>query len=557
MGQRELRVRSMNAANVTMRKATLGTDENFPERPIATHAAFLARRFNHAAERVETLVKTHKALLANASHELRSPLARIRMGLELMTPEPAPAVRDEISRNISELDQLIDEILLASRLDARESDIGTFEAVDLTGDTLVLAAPDERRRSWATGRYGRVLQSSVHAVLGDHVRVEVVLAGGPVPARPTRGVAAHAAVPAAQARPTPPELEFQPKLTFEQFVIGDANRFAHAAALAVAELPGQAYNPLFIVGPPGVGKTHLLHSIGNYVNAYGGGLTVRYTTVERFTNEFLEALKARDVDSFKHRYRRNDVLLIDDVQFLESKVKTEEEFFHTFNALHETGAQIVLTSDRPPRDMAALEDRLRQRFESGLLVDIQRPDPATRLTVLRKRALHDGVDADPDVLRLIADRVTDNLRSLEAALIRVVAYASLTGRAIDAQLADDVLTQLYGRQQERAIAAGGEATLEHIQELVAEAFGLTREELLSPSRAARVAWPRQVAMYLAREHTHATLPAIGRSFGGRDHSTVLHAIRRATDRMSTDPDAYDKVTKITARLTSADPGGAV
>jgi chromosomal replication initiator protein len=353
-----------------------------------------------------------------------------------------------------------------------------------------------------------------------------------------------------------------PKYTFEQFVIGDANRFAHAAALAVAELPGQAYNPLFIVGPPGVGKTHLLHSIGNYVRAYGGGLTVRYTTVERFTNEFLEALKARDVDAFKHRYRRNDLLLIDDVQFLESKVKTEEEFFHTFNALHETGSQLVLTSDRPPRDMAALEDRLRQRFESGLLVDIREPDDATRLTVLRKRAHHDGIVlADPAVLEVIAARVTDNLRSLEAALIRVVAYASLTDKPITPELADQVLTQLYGRQQERAIAAGGRAggdiVIERIQELVAEAFSLTREELVSPSRAARVAWPRQVAMYLAREHTHETLPAIGRRFGGRDHSTVLHACKRAADRIGTDPDAYDAVTKITARLTSPGRDGAV
>jgi chromosomal replication initiator protein len=427
------------------------------------------------------------------------------------------------------------------------------------GDRVVLLAGADVR-DWVAQRYAAILQDAARAVLGAGATVDVrdaASGGSPSPATPARPTTPAGDDPTSELFADDGATPLNAKYTFEQFVIGDANRFAHAAALAVAELPGQAYNPLFIVGPPGVGKTHLLHSIGNYIQAYGGGLTVRYTTVERFTNEFLEALRAREVDAFKHRYRRNDVLLIDDVQFLESKVKTEEEFFHTFNALHETGAQIVLTSDRPPRDMAALEDRLRQRFESGLLVDIQRPDPATRLTVLRKRALHDGVDADPDVLRLIADRVTDNLRSLEAALIRVVAYASLTGRPIDAQLADDVLTQLYGRQQERAVAAGGEATVEHIQDLVAEAFGLTREELLSSSRAARVAWPRQVAMYLAREHTHATLPAIGRSFGGRDHSTVLHAIKRATDRMSTDPDAYDKVTKITARLTSADGGGAV
>jgi chromosomal replication initiator protein len=424
------------------------------------------------------------------------------------------------------------------------------------GDRLTIDAPADVRE-WVGQRFAAVIEEAARALLGPATTVQLRDATAVAPAGPA---GAAPATPHRAAAPAPEDprtalfddevSRLNPKYTFEQFVIGDANRFAHAAALAVAELPGQAYNPLFIVGPPGVGKTHLLHSIGNYVRAYGGGLTVRYTTVERFTNEFLEALRARDVDAFKHRYRRNDVLLIDDVQFLESKVKTEEEFFHTFNALHETGSQLVLTSDRPPRDMAALEDRLRQRFESGLLVDIREPDAATRLTVLRKRAHHDGIVlADESVLELIAERVTDNLRSLEAALIRVVAYASLTDAAIDRELAEQVLTQLYGRQPGRGTAST--PTVERIQDLVAETFGLTRDELLSPSRAARVAWPRQVAMYLAREHTHETLPAIGARFGGRDHSTVLHACKRATDRIRTDPDAYDAVTRITARLTDA------
>ena len=422
----------------------------------------------------------------------------------------------------------------------------------LDGERLVVLAPADVR-AWVQQRFVGVLEEAARGVIGAGATVELRDAGD------DDASSARATAPQAPPADDPRAVLFDdevsrlnPKYTFEQFVIGDANRFAHAAALAVAELPGQAYNPLFIVGPPGVGKTHLLHSIGNYVRAYGGGLTVRYTTVERFTNEFLEALKARDVDAFKHRYRRNDVLLIDDVQFLEAKVKTEEEFFHTFNALHETGSQLVLTSDRPPRDLARLEDRLRQRFESGLLVDIREPDPATRVTVLRKRAHHDGIDVGDDgVLELIAERVTDNVRSLEAALIRVVAYASLTGKAIDRPLADEVLTQLYGRATAAAVRAGGPPTVQVIQELVAEAFGLTREELLSPSRAARVAWPRQVAMYLSRQHTHETLPAIGRHFGGRDHSTVLHACKRAANRLGTDPEAYDAVTRITAQLTDA------
>ncbi|MCW3023940.1 MAG: chromosomal replication initiator protein DnaA [Conexibacter sp.] len=438
----------------------------------------------------------------------------------------------------------------------------------IDGDRAILLAPAEVR-SWIQERFSTVLAAAARDAFGDQpLQVEV---RGEDDARSAKasGTAGHRGsstgrAPAGAPRPADPRPDLfgdevsrlNPKFTFEQFVIGDANRFAHAAALSVAELPGQAYNPLFIVGPPGVGKTHLLHSIGNYVRAYGGGLTVRYTTTERFTNEFLAALQSRDVDAFKQRYRRNDVLLIDDVQFLESKVKTEEEFFHTFNALHETGSQLVLTSDRPPRDMAALQDRLRQRFESGLLVDIQSPDPRTRLTVLRKRAHHDGVAlADDGVLELIADRVTDNVRGLEAALIRVVAYASLTDAVIDRALADEVLTQLYGRAARNA--AAGPPTVELIQEVVADVFGLTREELVSPSRTARVAWPRQVAMYLSREHTHETLPAIGRSFGGRDHSTVLHACKRAASRIGTDPDAYDAVATITARLTDPDRDSAV
>jgi chromosomal replication initiator protein len=466
-----------------------------------------------------------------------------------VTPDPAPIwtrLQAELRRRVP--DATYDIWLAPLQWGGVEDD-----------DRVELLAPADVR-GWVGQRFASVIEDAARVVLG---------AGATVQLRDATAAGQRAAPAPKPAQPLPASdpravlfddevSRLNPKYTFEQFVIGDANRFAHAAALAVAELPGQAYNPLFIVGPPGVGKTHLLHSIGNYVRAYGGGLTVRYTTVERFTNEFLESLKARDVDAFKHRYRRNDVLLIDDVQFLESKVKTEEEFFHTFNALHETGSQLVLTSDRPPRDMAALEDRLRQRFESGLLVDIRCPDDATRVTVLRKRAHHDGIElADPAVLELIAERVTDNLRSLEAALIRVVAYASLTDRAIDRDLADEVLTQLYGRQQERAVAAGGPAAVERIQDLVAEAFGLTREELLSPSRAARVAWPRQVAMYLAREHTHETLPAIGQRFGGRDHSTVLHACKRAAARIGTDPDAYDAVATITARLAEAGRGPAV
>jgi chromosomal replication initiator protein len=360
----------------------------------------------------------------------------------------------------------------------------------------------------------------------------------------------------APASPSPPEdtgeSGLNPKYTFEQFVIGDANRFAHAAALAVAELPGQAYNPLFVYGPPGVGKTHLLHSIGNYVLAYGAGLSVRYTTVETFTNQFIAALSGGSIDRFKGRFRHSDVLLIDDVQFLASKAKTEEEFFHTFNALYEGGSQLVLTCDRLPRDLDAVEDRLRERFESGLVTAIAPPDLATRLTVLRKRAQYDNVQLEDgeEALRLIAHRVPTSVRTLEGALIRVAAFASFTGQAVSPALATKVLDDLYPTGAP-APGTARRPTVAEIQEKTAEAFGITRDELLSHSRRPALAWPRQVAMYLAREHTGETLPSIGARFGGRNHTTVLHACRRTAERMATDPEAYDAVRRLTDALRAS------
>jgi chromosomal replication initiator protein len=403
----------------------------------------------------------------------------------------------------------------------------------------VLAA-DPAVRAWIDSRFGRHLGDAAANVLGDGAEVELVADGhGPAPA--------HERTSMSGAWTAPEEDALSPKLTFDQFVIGDCNRFAHAAALAVAELPGQAYNPLFIYGPPGVGKTHLLHSIGNYVRRFGEGLTVRATTTEQFTSDFVTAVRTGGLDAFKGRFRRADVLLIDDVQFLESKVKTEEEFFHTFNALHEAGSQLVLTSDRLPRDLDALEDRLRERFEAGLVADIGAPDRAVRLAVLRKRVQHDGVDlAEPEALDVIADRVTDNVRALEGALIRVVAFHSLTGRRLDAALAAEVLDGLYPAPLARI--SQPPPTIEPIQQLTCEAFGLTLAELVSHERTARLAWPRQVAMYLCREHTDQSLPAIGKRFGGRNHTTVMHACRRTSARLASDHDAFEAVRSLSARL---------
>jgi chromosomal replication initiator protein len=413
------------------------------------------------------------------------------------------------------------------------------------GDVLVVHAPGAIR-GWVADRFSDVLDRAAGDVLGDHVRVELAGEGA------TAGNGGRDRAP--HTPPPPPGAvrdELNPKFTFEQFIVGGGNRFAHAAALAVAELPAQAYNPLFLYGPPGVGKTHLLHSIGNYVRAYGGGLTVRCTTAEAFTNAFLGALHGGSVERFKERFRGVDLLLIDDVQFLESKARTEEEFFHTFNALHDSGSQVVLTSDRLPGDLAALEDRLRERFESGLVADIQPPDLPTRMTVLRKRVHHDGIVlADESALEAISRRITTNMRALEGALIRVVAYHSLTGRPIDAHLAEEVLDGLYpaGRSGARGPRGTERPTVERVQQATCELFGLSRDELLSDSRAARVAWPRQLAMYLAREHTGSSLPAIGAAFGGRNHTTVMHACRRAAERMAADPDATEAVRALSERI---------
>jgi chromosomal replication initiator protein len=403
---------------------------------------------------------------------------------------------------------------------------------ELAGTTLVLEAPDDVR-SWVETRFTRLLNALAETVVGPGARVEIV---GPQereePQRP-RPEAQRAAV--AQ--------ELNPRLTFDQFVIGDCNRLAHAAALAVAEMPGLAYNPLFICGPPGLGKTHLLHSIANYVHEHGAGLTARYTTVEAFTDHFVSALQGGGMEAFKAAYRGVDVLLVDDVQFLQSKAKTEQEFFHTFNALHQAGAQLVLTSDRPPRDLDALEDRLRERFEAGLVCDVKPPERATRLTVLRKRVAQDDVgEVDPAALELIADRVATNLRALEGALIRVVAFGSLTGRAVTVELAGEVLDGLYPQLKAPA------RSVKEIQEQTCEAFGISMDDLLSSTRTQPVAFARQVAMYLSRELTDVSLPAIGRAFGNRNHTTVMHACKRTAERIATDKDAYEAVRKLTREL---------
>jgi chromosomal replication initiator protein len=432
-----------------------------------------------------------------------------------------------------------------------------LRAIELEQDRLLVEAP-LNACGWIRERFGRAIQASVELVLGPDACVEILaspenktVAVDETVARSSRK--RRVEPPRPRSRDAPPSLAAtgplgNPKLTFDQFVIGDSNRLAHAAALTVAELPAQAYNPLFICGPPGVGKTHLLSSIAILLLAHNPSLTVRCTTGEAFTNAFLGALAGGRTEPFKLRFRDVDVLLVDDVQFLERKAKTEEEFFHTFNALHDGGRQIVLTSDRPPHDLQALEDRLRERFEAGLVADVKAPDLATRLAILRKRVQHDNITlADAGALDVIAERIASNVRALEGALIRVVAFSSLTGRALTAELASEVLDSLYPRS---ASGAGRPRTISEIQAAACEHFGISADELVSPARGARIAWPRQLAMYLARELTGESLPAIGRQFGGRDHTTVLHAWRRASARIAADEASRETVEKLCRALDS-------
>jgi chromosomal replication initiator protein len=338
------------------------------------------------------------------------------------------------------------------------------------------------------------------------------------------------------------EARLNPKYIFETFVIGSSNRFAHAAAVAVAEAPGKAYNPLLVYGESGLGKTHLLHAIGHYVRSLFAGVRVRYVSSEEFTNDFINAIRDDRAASFQRRYRDVDVLLIDDIQFLEGKIQTQEEFFHTFNTLHNANKQIVISSDRPPKRLEALEDRLRNRFEWGLITDVQPPDLETRIAILRKKAATERLTAPPDVLEFIASKIQTNIRELEGALIRVTAFASLNRQPVDLSLTEIVLKDL--------IPEGGEPEI-NAALIIAQTgtyFGLPIDDLCGGSRSRVLVTARQIAMYLCRELTELSLPKIGQQFGGRDHTTVMHADRKIRQLMAERRSVYNQVTELTNRI---------
>jgi chromosomal replication initiator protein len=332
------------------------------------------------------------------------------------------------------------------------------------------------------------------------------------------------------------------KYTFETFVIGSSNRFAHAAAVAVAEAPAKAYNPLFVYGDSGLGKTHLLHAIGHYAQTLYSGLKVRYVSSEEFTNDFINMIRDGKQDGFRRRYRDVDVLLVDDIQFLENKEGTQEEFFHTFNTLHNASKQIVISSDRAPKRLVTLEDRLRSRFEWGLLTDVQPPELETRIAILRRKAIQEGLNAPPEVLEYIASRISTNIRELEGALIRVTAFASLNRQSVDLQLAEIVLKDLIPEAQ------GPQITTATIMGQTASYFGLSIEDLCGTSRSRVLVTARHIAMYLCRELTDLSLPKIGQQFGGRDHTTVINADRKIRSLMAERRSIYTQVTELTNRI---------
>ena len=411
------------------------------------------------------------------------------------------------------------------------------EGAELSDDAFVLGVPNDFTREWIEGHFLGLIGAAVRDVTGQERRValsvtERLPAATPAPTEAPKGRPGGAL-----------DSGMNPKYTFDLFVIGSSNRFAHAAALAVAEAPAQAYNPLFIYGGTGLGKTHLMQAIAQYVAEHSGDLSVRYVTSETFMNDFINSLRDKRIEGFKQRYRTYDLLLVDDVQFFEHKERIQEEFFHTFNSLYEAGSQIVMSSDRPPRDIATLEERLRSRFEWGLITDVQPPDLETRIAILRKKVKTDGIHVpDPQVLSFIASRISTNIRELEGALTRVVAFSSLTGRALSVELAEDVLKDVFPQGE------AAEVSIQRIQELVSERFQLTLEELCGEKRSQNIVYPRQVAMYLSRELTDSSLPKIGKEFGGRDHTTVIHATSKIARLIREDRSVYNLVQELTARV---------
>ena len=409
-------------------------------------------------------------------------------------------------------------------------------------DEVIITAPNVFSAEWLQSRYTKLVAATLEEYLGRPVDVKFTVED----ARSSEQAAStYPPMPAVKTSSVDENVSMlNPKYTFDTFVIGAGNRFAHAASLAVAEAPAKAYNPFFLYGGVGLGKTHLMHAIGHYILENNPHMKVLYISSEKFTNEFINSIRDNKQESFRNKYRNIDVLLIDDIQFLAGKEGTQEEFFHTFNALHEEHKQIVISSDRPPKEIPTLEERLRSRFEWGLITDIQPPDLETRIAILRKKAKAENLDIPNEAMVYIANMIDTNIRELEGALIRVVAYSSLTNQDITAQLAAEALKDILPSGRKRVI------TIQDIQQRVGEYYGLKLEDFKARKRTKAVAFPRQIAMYLARELTDYSLPKIGDAFGGRDHTTVIHAHEKISQQLKVDQELYKIIHHLTEKIKS-------
>ncbi|OGL14065.1 MAG: chromosomal replication initiation protein DnaA [Candidatus Rokubacteria bacterium RIFCSPLOWO2_12_FULL_71_19] len=437
------------------------------------------------------------------------------------------------------LDALWERLLVAleSRIPATtlETWVRPCRLAAVHGDQLRVAAPSKFARDWLAQRYADALQIAAREVLGGNPRVSFE-----VDREPQRAEAL--AEPRAGAAPGPPVSGLSARYTFASFVVGNSNQFAQAACQAVADLPSKAYNPLFLYGGVGLGKTHLLHAVGHQVSRAYPQMHVLYLSSERFTNELINAIRYDRTAEFRGKYRNIDLLLIDDVQFISGKERTQEEFFHTFNDLYEARKQIVLSSDAAPKEIPEIEERLRSRFEWGLIADIQPPDFETRVAILKKKAEVERVRLPDDVAYLIASRIKANIREIEGSLTRMIAFCALSGREMSIDLAQEVLADLWG-EDERVIS------VDHIQRKVADFFGIKLSDLRAQNRTRSIAFPRQIAMYLARQLTHASLAEIGRSFGGKDHTTVLHAVEKIQLLLQDDPKFRKTIDTLTQGIS--------
>jgi chromosomal replication initiator protein len=418
-----------------------------------------------------------------------------------------------------------------------ETWLKSTKAHSLQGSSLTITAPNDFARDWLEAHYGNLISETLYSLTGEELEIKFI-----IPQHQSSNEL-DVVQPKEKKKKVDDVAEFSPsmlnsKYTFETFVIGSGNRFAHAASLAVAEAPAKAYNPLFIYGGVGLGKTHLMHAIGHYVLEHNPSAKVVYLSSEKFTNEFINSIRDNKAVEFRNKYRSVDVLLIDDIQFLAGKEQTQEEFFHTFNTLHEESKQIVISSDRPPKEIPTLEDRLRSRFEWGLITDITPPDLETRIAILRKKAKADGLDIPNEVMLYIANQIDSNIRELEGALIRVVAYSSLINKDINADLAAEALKDIIPSSKPRVI------TIHDIQRVVGQHYNVKLEDFKAKKRTKSVAFPRQIAMYLSRELTDFSLPKIGEEFGGRDHTTVIHAHEKISKLLDSDAQLQKQVKEI-------------